>query len=219
MAQPSSSPRVSYARSRDTRARILEAALAEAGEVGFHKTSITRIAARAGVALGNVNYHFGSKADLLRELMVTLVRDLWSRIHGSLPADSDDFFDQERAGMLAYLAYLRENPAYARLTDEVKLHEPEMYRRALVGWVERFASRVRVGMERGSIRPMSDEEITAQGYFLYGAVQFVDRLLEADPYPGDEAVVDAYLGLLRNGLGPAADRNQTKTQTRERTRT
>ena len=85
-----SSPRTrsGYARSRETRARILAAALDEAGEVGFHKTSIARIAARAGVALGNVNYHFGSKAQLLRELMVTLTKDLQSRMHDSVPVDT-----------------------------------------------------------------------------------------------------------------------------------
>ena len=55
-----------YAKSRDTRARILAAALAEASDAGFHKTSVARIAARAGVAIGNLNYHFGSLRELRR---------------------------------------------------------------------------------------------------------------------------------------------------------
>ena len=55
------SGRAAYAKSADTRARILAAALAEASESGFHKTSVARIAARAGVAVGNLHYHFGSK--------------------------------------------------------------------------------------------------------------------------------------------------------------
>ena len=196
------SPRGGYARSRDTRARILEAALAEASDVGFHKTSVARIAARAGVAVGNLHYHFGSKGELLRELMVSLVKDLRSRLHSALPTDSDDFFDHERAGLLAYLAYLRANPAYARLADEVKLHDPELYRRALEGWVDEFAARVRLAIERGVMRPMTEAEVRTQGYFLFGTHQFLDRLLEADPYPGDQAVVETYLGFIRNGLSP-----------------
>ena len=34
--------------------------------------------------------------------MVTLVKDLQTRIHIDLPDDSDDFFDQQRARLLAY---------------------------------------------------------------------------------------------------------------------
>ena len=74
-------PRGKYARSDGTRARILQAALTEAGESGFQKTSVAKIAVRAGVAVGVVNYHFGSKGELLRELMASLTRDLHSRLY------------------------------------------------------------------------------------------------------------------------------------------
>ena len=69
LLDPSAAPtgRAPYAKSRDTRARILAAALAEASDSGFHKTSVARIAARAGVAVGNLHYHFGSRRELLRE--------------------------------------------------------------------------------------------------------------------------------------------------------
>lgn len=191
--------RGSYARSAETRARILEAALAEAGEVGFHKTSVARIAARAGMAVGNLHYHFGSKSEVLRELMASLVSDLRSRLNTSLPT-AGDFFDHERAGMLTYLEYLRANPAYLRLSNEVRQHEPELYRRAVEGWVEQFVSRVRSGIERGVIRRMDEDEIRTQGYLLFGSHQFLDQLIEAQTYPGDEAVADAYLSLVRHGL-------------------
>ena len=202
--------RTRYARSRDTRARILAAALAEASDSGFHKTSVARIAARAGVAIGNLHYHFGSKRDLLRELMGSLVADLLSRLHVAAPDAGADFFDHERAGLLVYLEYLRANPAYVRLADEVKLHEPELYRRAVAGWVANFVARIRTDVERGVLRPMDDSEIAVQAHFLLGTRHFLDQMMEGfdgRPYPGDEAVVDAYLALVRNGLrlGPTAD--------------
>ncbi len=195
------SPRGKYARSDDTRARILEAALAEASESGFHKASVARIAARAGVAGGVVNYQFGSKGELLRELMASLTKDLHTRLYLAIPADGGDFFDHERAGMLAYLEYLRANPSYLRLVEEVRWLEPDLYRRSVEVWVEQFVARVQGGIERGVMRAMDDQEIRAQGYFLLGTHLFLDRLMQADPYPGDEAVADAYLGLVRNGLG------------------
>lgn len=195
--------RTGYARSRDTRARILEAALAEASESGFHKTSVAKIAARAKVAVGNLHYHFGSKNELLRQLMGSLVADLLSRLHVIDPDESEDFFANERAGMLIYLEYLRENPAYVRLADEVKLHDPALYRRAVADWVERYVVWIKSGIQRGHIRPMDDFEIAAHGHFLLGARHFLDQMMEGAsgaPYPGDEVIVDAYLGLVRNGL-------------------
>ena len=73
MASPAPRSRGPYAKSSDTRARILDAALEVAGELGFHRASVARIAERAGVAVGNLHYHFGSRDELLRELMETLV--------------------------------------------------------------------------------------------------------------------------------------------------
>jgi AcrR family transcriptional regulator len=215
---PAAGKKTSYARSRDTRARILAAALAEASEAGFHKTSVARIAARAGVAVGNLHYHFGSRRELLRELMSSLVADLLSRLHVAHPDESDDFFDHERAGLLVYLEYLRANPAYVRLADEVKLHDPEMYNHAVKGWVETFVARIRAGIELGTMRPMEDAEIIAQAHFLLGARHFLAHLMGLDhtvenldgrPYPGDESVVDAYLALVRNGLQTQSSKEST----------
>ena len=200
---PASSKRTSYARSEGTRARILEAALAEASESGFHKTSVARIAARAGVAVGNLHYHFGSKRELLHELMRSLVADLLSRLHVADPDEGADYFERERAGLLVYLEYLRANPAYVRLADEVKLHEPELYSLAVAGWVEVFVAQLRVDVERGTLRPMDDLEMAVQAHFLLGARHFLDQMMESvdgRPYPGDEAVVDSYLALVRDGL-------------------
>ncbi|MEN8181436.1 MAG: TetR/AcrR family transcriptional regulator [Myxococcota bacterium] len=194
------SGRASYAKSRDTRARILTAALAEASDSGFHKASVAGIAARAGVAVGNLHYHFGSRRELLRELMGSLMADLMSRLHAADADDHADFFDRQRAALLVYLEYLRANPAYVRLADEIKLHEPDLYRRAVADWVERMAARIRVGIEQGTLRPMDDSEIAAQAHFLLGARHFLEQMMESRDGPRDEAVVDAYLALVRDGL-------------------
>lgn len=192
--------RVRYAKSHDTRARILAAALEEASESGFHKASVARIAARAGVAVGNLNYHFGSRGELLRELMGSLVADLMSRLHAAEADDSADFFDRQRAALLVYLDYLRANPAHVRLADEIKLHEPELYRHAVAGWVERMNAKIRVGIEQGTLRAMDEAEITAQAHFLLGARHFLEQMVENGHTFADEAVVDAYVALVRDGL-------------------
>jgi AcrR family transcriptional regulator len=204
MAKPSARPRrIGYAKSADTRARILAAALEEASDSGIHQTSLAAIAARAGVAIGSLNYHFGSREELLRELMGSLTAGLMERLHA---ADTDveaDFFERERAGLLVYLDHLRANPAYLRLAAEVALHEPELYRRVTADWLARITARIRAGMARGELRALGDTEIAAHAYFMLGAHRFLDHRVRRDgrPYPSDEAVVDAWLALLRGGLG------------------
>ncbi|MBW2419263.1 MAG: hypothetical protein JRH19_11995 [Deltaproteobacteria bacterium] len=43
-------------------------------------------------------------------------------------------------------------------------------------------------------------EIAVQAHFLLGARHFLEQMIESDDGPGDEAVVDAYLALVRDGL-------------------
>ncbi len=192
--------REGYPKSRETRARILAAALAEASEIGLHKTSVARIAARAGVALGSVNYHFGSRDDLLRELMTQQIADLMLRLHAADADEGADFFERQRAGLLAYLEHLRAHPAHLRLLDEIKLHDPKLYRWGVADWVGRMEARIRAGIEEGCLRPMDESEITYQAHFLLGARHFIEQLREVGDGPPDHAVVDAYLGLVRQGL-------------------
>ena len=52
----------------DTRERILRSAEALFMDSGFASTSLRMITARAKVNLAAVNYHFGSKEDLIREV-------------------------------------------------------------------------------------------------------------------------------------------------------
>jgi AcrR family transcriptional regulator len=198
--QPKSSNRGQYARSEGTRARILNAALEEAGQSGFQNTSVAKIAARAAVAVGILNYHFGSKRELLRELMVTLGREFIAQL--AAPTDADSFFDYEHRILTIYLKFLKANPNYVRLSEEVRLHDPELYQAGIQANISHICGRIRRGIKRRDLRPMHDTEIRAQAYFMLGALTFLDRFREDDHYPGDTAVVKLYIDSLRASMAP-----------------
>jgi AcrR family transcriptional regulator len=205
--EPSTPPDAGYAKSRDTRARILAAALEEAGESGFHKTSVARIAARAGVAIGSLNYHFGSRAALLLELMDKLMEDYVTRAQSAETAEAEsggDYFTRERAVLLTYV---RRNPSHVRLADEIKLHEPELYRRGARHWVERMAKRIQGGIDEGALRPMDEAEVMLKAHFLVGARHALEELAQSDASLDDGEVVDSYIELVRGGLGMRATVN------------
>ena len=204
MAAESSSVRGrGYAKRHRTRALILDAALAEASERGLHRASVSGIAARAHTAVGNLHYHFGSRAELLRAMIERLMTDFADRLAAVESEHIPDFFDRHRAELLAYVAYVRENPAHIRLVDEIKFVEPELYEQGVASWVRLLTQRLRDGVASGSVRPMDDVEIGAQAHFLVGARRFLEDLVVGD-VGSEERIVDAYLRLIRSGLGSGA---------------
>jgi AcrR family transcriptional regulator len=58
---------------------ILNAALEAIVEVGFHGTTIRKIAERAGLSVPGVYHHYASKHALLESIMKTGMEDLWER--------------------------------------------------------------------------------------------------------------------------------------------
>lgn len=62
-----------------TRARLVEAALAEFRRQGFERASIAAIAEAAGVSRPTFYFHFDTKEDLLREVLLAMQEDLADR--------------------------------------------------------------------------------------------------------------------------------------------
>ncbi len=201
-SQAKTASRGHYARSEDTRARILDAALAEARKSGFHNTSVAKIAARADVAVGILNYHFGSKRDLLRELMASQAGEFIAQL--SEPADAESFFDYEQRILSVYLKFLHANPNYARLAEEVRLHDPELYQEGTQANIAHISGRIRRGIQRGELRAMNRDTVRGHAYFMLGTLNFLDRFLEDEHYPGDASAVRLYISSLRGAMAPLA---------------
>ncbi|NJN51149.1 MAG: TetR/AcrR family transcriptional regulator [Gammaproteobacteria bacterium] len=197
-AQSKQAVRGQYARSEDTCARILDAALVEARKSGFHNTSVAKIAARAGVAVGILNYHFGSKQELLRELMATQAGEFISKM--TPPRADETFFDYEQRLLTIYVTFLHENPNYVRLAEEVRLHAPKLYQEGVKANVSHICGRIRRGIDRDELRRMDDAAMRANAFFMLGAMTFFDRYIEDDHYPGDAAAVTAFINSLRGAM-------------------
>ena len=64
---------------RDSKAQIFSAAAAEFAEHGYAAAGVDRIAAKARVNKAMLYYHYGSKADLYREVLQDMFRALAAR--------------------------------------------------------------------------------------------------------------------------------------------
>ena len=79
---------------KDTRTRILGAATGAFAELGYSGASVREICGRVGASPNAINYHFGSKAELYREIVEGFASEqieLAVRILSTPPRSAEDF--------------------------------------------------------------------------------------------------------------------------------
>jgi AcrR family transcriptional regulator len=149
----------------DTRRQILDAARACLIEAGYANLSTRRIAESAGLALGHLHYHFGSKRNLLLAVLADENERLLTR--QSLMFNDDvpmwkqweqacDFLDADlRSG---YVRVLQEMTAAGWSDPEVAA----AVRASLQGWFDLLASVAeRVEQRLGTFGPLTCAEVAA----------------------------------------------------------
>jgi AcrR family transcriptional regulator len=142
-------------RGLDTRRRLLDAAEAVFGELGYHDASVVRVAQDAGVAAGTFYLYFDSKKAIFDEL----VRDLNRRVrHAMKEASSQGTtrLEQELLGFEAYFEFTSSHPALYRIIRQAEFVSPEMlryhYDRLSAGYIEALAAASDSG-EIGRLEP------------------------------------------------------------------
>lgn len=157
------------ARRRDTRARIVDAALGQVGGGGYASTSVQAVAGRAGVAVGSVYRHFPSKADLFAEVFRRAAQRELEVVTEVAAQGSGSAAERVAAGAEAFCRRALAGPvlAYAQLAEPV---DPAVESERLAlrrGYRDVFAAALREGIAAGELRD-HDPELTAAA--LVGAL-------------------------------------------------
>lgn len=193
----SKSPRT--ARGRQTLRRILDAAAAEFGERGYHDGSIARIATRASVAIGSFYTYFDSKEDIFRALVADMsaqVRDTVAPVILAAP----DRLSGERAGIAAFIAFVRRHKALYRIIDESAFVAEDAFRRHYVEIAEAYANSLTRAFGTGEI---TAGDMTVRAWAIMGMNVFLGlRFGVWDESLSPDAVAEAAVGLIADGLRP-----------------
>ena len=139
------------ARGEKTLRKILDAALLEFGQRGFHDSSIVGITSRAKVALGTFYTYFDSK----EAVFAALVRDMSRQVRDHVAPDIEgslDEIDRERRALASYLRFVFEHKEVYRIIDEAEFVDPEGFRRHYETTALRIAARLKAGSEAGELR-------------------------------------------------------------------
>ncbi len=184
-------------RGRRTRRSLLDAAAAEFGERGFHDASIASITARAGVALGSFYTWFDSKDALFRDLVADLSDQVRDHVAPVLK-DAPDGLAAERAGLAAFLGFVREHQEIYRIIDEAEFVDPASHRRHYAATADRITQRLTAAAARGDVRADAGE---VHAWAIMGMNVFLGLRYGVWSEDGEvDAIADTAADLLRNGL-------------------
>jgi AcrR family transcriptional regulator len=142
-----------------TRQRLIEAAEAVFGDLGYHDASIVKITEAAGVAQGTFYLYFASKQEIFDEL----IRDLNRRVRHAMKSASSQGHTRIEAELLGFKAYFRftvEHPTLYRIIRQAEFVSPEMLRYHYEHLSAGYIAALKEAKERGEIADV-DADVTA----------------------------------------------------------
>ncbi|MET9631003.1 ScbR family autoregulator-binding transcription factor [Lentzea sp. NPDC006480] len=146
-----------------TRESILHAAAEEFDRLGYERTSLTAVLARAGLTKGAFYFHFASKEAVARAL-IERQGELWAQVRETWHASGADPLSAlhgmfaESADRMAADVVLR---AGVRLAADREIGYPGVPS-AHVGWEKLIAGYVAEAAERGDLRAGVDPDAVAR---------------------------------------------------------
>ncbi len=187
------------ARSAGRRAEILDAFIRHVAARGYDGTNMGDIADELGLSKGTIVHHFGTKAQMLRELEEThlareldLVRILWERLTTPQERIAAIIYTSAMLQVHARDATVASQREVVQLSDDPAMHEVRKLRGELQALT---MGEIRNGIDAGVFRNVDVELAALQ---LWGSVQWMwvwfDRVDSRTPEQVGAAFVDVFLG-------------------------
>jgi AcrR family transcriptional regulator len=166
--------------------RILDAAKTTLLESGYSGLSTRKVAVAADVPLSQIHYHFGSKRNMILELLDTENRRLLERqaemFEGEAPLwkqweKACDYLEEDLAS--GYVRVLNEMIAAGWSDDEIA----DAARRQIRGWFDLLASvAAKVENRFGGFGPFTAQEVAALAGLPFFGAEMVILLGMAEEY-------------------------------------
>ncbi len=201
---PAPAPRTSrkHASAEERRSQIIEAALGCFSARGFHATTMDHVAVASGLSKGSLYWHFESKEDVFLALFDHLAEEIFGRFDAAAEAGDSNVlallerefalflgrFGAERKLLLAWAEFLSHPRGRERMAAIYRLSR------------EKFGELIRLGIERGELRPLPAEGMAAA---LTGTIDALVLQAAIDPEFDLGEHVGTLWEILRRGV--AAD--------------
>jgi TetR/AcrR family transcriptional regulator len=177
----------------DKQERVLDAALAEFADQGYHQASLNRLVARAGIAKGSLYQYFPNKEGLFRhifQLALKLVRQTLVEVKETTA--HENLFKRLEKSLQAGVRFLKTHPRIYSLYLKIQFDRQTPFRQEFLAAVRRhageyFGSLISRARDRGELRPGISEPAAR---FLLDAV--FDRFLQAVAVPALDVTLNLH---------------------------
>jgi AcrR family transcriptional regulator len=193
------------AKSERTRRRILDAAARVLRQKGFAGTRLADIARAADMQAGSLYYHFGSREELVAEVMRTGVANAFEAVQrrlAELPAEAGAGA-RLRAAMETHLQFLVEQSDYASATIKLIGQVPrEMQDRQIANervFGKLWKKLLREAQDTGDIR--GDLNLSVVRMMVMGAMNWAVEWYDPDRGPAEDIARD-FIAMVMEGLEP-----------------
>ncbi len=193
-----------------TRAALVEAARRVFARAGFDGASVRRITGEAGVNLGAITYHFGSKRGLYDAVLEECVRPLVARVRAAAQGPGPAL-DRIVAALEGYFEHLAAHPElpYLLLQEIAAGKQPPPAVMALIREVmETLSGLHRLGEQDGSVRHgapvLTALSVVAQPVYMTLVAPMLRSVAHVDmTEPASRRAVVAHAAdFVRHGLQP-----------------
>ncbi|SKA74808.1 transcriptional regulator, TetR family [Paucidesulfovibrio gracilis DSM 16080] len=166
----------------DKQDRILDAAVDEFANHGFHQASVNRMVGRLGIAKGSLFKYFGSKEGLFQQVFEHAVNMLKGPLKTARSAEGDTF-DRLRLSLAAGLDFVRAHPRLYRIYLKVLFQENIPFREPFLRQVRGYSAKflrplLEDGVAKGELR--ADLDLDMAIFLIDG---LFDRLLQSLTVP------------------------------------
>jgi AcrR family transcriptional regulator len=185
-------------RGRKTLQRLIDAAAAEFGELGYHEAGIIGITRRARVALGTFYTYYDSKEAVFRALVREMSRATRAHVAEAVK-HAPDRLAAERLGLEAFITFVRAHPELYRIIEEAQFVAEDVYREHYLSFADAYRRNLAAARERGEIAGVpgeTEESDEAIGWALIGMSVFLGMrygLWDTGPKPDRIARIAGFL--------------------------
>lgn len=145
------------------RRRIMDAMAELSAERGYEATKVADIVRRAGVARKTLYDNFDGKEEVFLAAFDSAVAEASNEIEEACAGAGKEWEDRVGAGLRAFLAYVAENPAAARMCLIEATSATAVASARYDAALERFVDLLRSGAPRGTGLPDTIEETLVGG--------------------------------------------------------
>ena len=189
------------ARPAGRRAEILETFVRHVAEYGYERTNLGDIAKELGMSKGTIVHHFGTKAQMLRELeenymdqQLDAMRSVWERLDKPQERIAAIVFASALSQVVARDATVASQREVVQLADDPGMQEVRKLRRELQHMAE---VELRRGIDAGVFRPVDAEAVNLQ---LWGSVQWMWVWFQPGRGHTPEGIGSTFVDVLLGGL-------------------